>query len=314
MERSNEHAARSDTQEQASTAQSAASLPIAPARPKRSKFWLVVAGVALLSIVGGATLVWRQLSLMKKRETIELVWIPPGSFMMGAESSNREERPVHPVTIKEGFYMSKYEVTQAQWQAVMNDDSDNSYYRAPELPVEQLPWNNVRVFIRKLNERHDGFEYRLPTEAEWEYAARAGTTGDYAGDLDAIAWYGNNSGRAPLDAAEIARTNNSNYLYRLDDNGNKPHPVGQKQANAFGLYDMEGNVSEWCQDVYHENYTGAPADGSAWLTGGKEEIRMTRGGSWASPAFSCRTAYRGHLVASSGGTTQGLRLVAVKHP
>src|SRR5436853_7544725 len=137
--------------------------------------------------------------------------------------------------------MGKYEVTQAQSEAVMG--SNPSKFQGADLPVESVSWNDVQKFIQILNSHSRKYSYRLPTEAEWEYACRAGTAGDYAGKLDSMMWYGENS-------------------------GGKTHPVGQKQSNAFGLYDMHGNVWEWCEDWYHENYNGAPTDGSTWLSGG----------------------------------------------
>jgi formylglycine-generating enzyme required for sulfatase activity len=196
---------------------------------------------------------------------MELVYMPAGSFMMGSEKGRSNEKPVHRVMIREGFYMGRYEVTQAQWQSVM--DNNPSYFKGENNPVEQVSWDDAVAFINKLNEMNDGYKYRLPTEAEWEYACRAGTTGDYAGDLDEIAWYKDNSGKAT-------------------------HPVGQKQPNAFGLYDMHGNVWEWCQDYWHDNYNGAPTDGSVWSSGGNSSERVLRGGSWVIGGYDLRSAGR----------------------
>ncbi|PYS90984.1 MAG: formylglycine-generating enzyme family protein [Acidobacteria bacterium] len=224
-----------------------------------------------------------QPSNVTNRVEIELVWISPGSFMMGSDKYD-DEKPMHRVTISEGFYMGKYEVTQAQWQAVMGNDP--SHFRGDDLPVENVSWNDTQEFINKLNAQSDGYTYRLPTEAEWEYAARAGTTGNYAGDLDAMAWYEKNS-------------------------GSKTHPVGSKQPNGFGLYDMHGNVWEWVQDWYHEAYAGAPTDGSAWLSGGEQKYRVLRGGSWNSYAYNLRSANRGRLAPDYRFSLLGFRVVAV---
>ncbi len=247
-------------------------------------------------------------AVVRSQMGMELVYVPAGSFTMGAENSG-DEKPVHQVTIRDGFYMGKYEVTQAQWQAVMGDNP--SKFKGDNLPVETISWIDAQNFIQKLNALNDGFIYRLPTEAEWEYAARAGTTGDYAGSLDTMAWYGNNAGRQYIDAAEIWRTDKSNYVKRITDNGNQTHAVGTKQPNAFGLYDMHGNVWEWCQDWYHENYNGAPGDGSAWESGGEQKYRVLRGGSWYLYATYCRSAFRLDLTPDNRNDSDGLRVVAV---
>ncbi len=212
--------------------------------------------------------------------------MPAGSFMMGSANGESNEKPVHQVTISQPFYIGKYEVTQAQWQSVMGNIP--SYFKdcGGNCPVEQVSWDDAQNFINKLNEGNDGFRYRLPTEAEWEYACRAGTTGDYAGDLDSMAWHSANS-------------------------GSKTHLVGAKQPNGFGLYDMHGNVWEWCEDWYHSNYDGAPSDGSAWLSGGEQKYRVLRGGSWVNLAAYLRSALRGLNTPVIRLSIVGFRLVAV---
>ena len=240
---------------------------------------------------------------------IEFVLIPPGSFTMGSTNGGADERPVHQVTINYSFYMGKYEVTHAQWQAVMGNNPWN--FKEDNLPVERVSWQDANAFIARLNARNDGFSYRLPAEAEWEYACRAGTTGDYAGDLDTMAWYGNNSGRAKLNAAEIRRTDPQNYHKRIEENGGQTHEVGTKIPNAFGLFDMHGNVAEWCQDWYQDSYSGAPPDGSAYLSGGEQKYRVLRGASWASDAADLRSASRVYLTPAFRPTDGGFRVVAV---
>ncbi len=294
---------------------------------KKSKPALIIASVALLILIGIVFFIWLARGPMREKtepsvsqkqseqqtesraQRIELVWIPAGSFLMGSKNGHDDEKPVQRVTISQGFYIGRYEVTQAQWQAVMGNNPSN-FKRCDQCPVEMVSWDDAQEFIRKLNTMNDGYTYRLPSEAEWEYAARAGTTGDYAGDLNAMAWYGNNSGRKRLDAAEIFRTNPQNYYRRITDNGGQTHPVGSKLPNAFGLFDMHGNVWEWCQDWYHESYVGAPLDGSAWLSGGRQE-RVLRGGSWYFGADFCRSANRNRNSPDSHYDSNGIRVAAV---
>ncbi len=183
------------------------------------------------------------------------VKIPPGEFVMGCSPGDgecrEEESPPHRVRITRGFEIGQYEVTQAEWEAVMQ--SNPSSTKSPDLPVFQVQWAQLQEFFRRLNARQDGYTYRLPTEAEWEYAARAGSTGPFmGGNLDDIAWHGDNSGTAP-------------------------HPVGQKQPNAWGLYDTVGNVSEWTQDWYgaYENRSLSDPRGPSSGT-----LRVIRGGSY----------------------------------
>jgi len=204
---------------------------------------------------------------------------------MGSTNGSGDDKPVREVKISQPFYMGKYEVTQAQWQAVMGNNP--SHFKGDNRPVEQVSWDDVVAFIARLNAQKDGYSYRLPTEAEWEYACRAGTTGDYAGDPDAMGWYDKNS-------------------------GDKTHDVGTKLANAFGLFDMHGNVWEWSQDWYHDSYNGAPTDGSAWLSGGEQKYRVLRGGSWRNGSGFMRSALR-HWASTDGRVDgYGFRVVAVR--
>jgi formylglycine-generating enzyme required for sulfatase activity len=213
---------------------------------------------------------------------LEMIFVPGGTFKMGAPKGkgNDGERPQHDVTVPD-FYIGKYPITQAQWKATMGKNS--SHFKGdPTLPVEIVLWNDAKKFCEMISQI-TGKAYRLPSEAEWEYACRAGTTGDYAGDLDAMAWYSNNS-------------------------GGKTHPVGRKQPNAFGLYDMHGNVWEWCEDVWHANYDGAPVDGSPWLSGGSS-YRMLRGGSWGVNSVYCRSAHRYNNAPGNSNNNLGFRIV-----
>lgn len=214
--------------------------------------------------------------------TTELANIPAGSFMMGSDNGRPDEKPVHKVTISKPFLLGKYEVTQEEWQSVMGNNPSN-FKNCPKCPVEQVSWNDTQEFINKLNAKNDGFNYRLPTEAEWEYACRAGTKGDYYGNPDSIAWYISNS-------------------------GNKTHPVGQKQPNAFRLYDMSGNVWEWCQD-WQGSYTDAAATDPVGPSNG--ESRILRGGSWEYySAFFSRSSGRGGDSPSDRLSDRGFRVAA----
>lgn len=223
-------------------------------------------------------------TVMSNQLGIEFIYVPAGSFVMGSDKGSEDERPAHRVMIRKGFYIGRYEITQAQWQSVMGSNPSN--FKGEDLPVEQVSWTDAHEFIKKLNERGDNFIYRLPTEAEWEYACHGGMTGDSMGALDTLAWYFNNS-------------------------AGKTHPVGAKQPNAWGLYDTLGNVWEWCEDVYHDGYRGAPTDGSAWLAGVDQKYRVLRGGSWIDNAFYCRTNERIRGTPDTRQRNSGLRIVAI---
>ena len=212
--------------------------------------------------------------------------IPAGEFMMGLDNGLDSEKPVHKVTIGKPFYLGTYPVTQREWKSVMGDNP--STFKGDDLPVESVSWDDVQEFIRKLNDKEGTDKYRLPSEAEWEYSCRAGTTTEYCfGDgesmLGEYAWYGENS-------------------------GSKTHPVGQKKPNLWGLYDMHGNVWELVQDGWYNDYDGAPSDGSVWESGGGSD-RVGRGGSWRnSYAQSCRSANRAGFDPDSRGFL-GFRLL-----
>jgi formylglycine-generating enzyme required for sulfatase activity len=253
---------------------------------------------------------------------LTLCWIPAGSFTMGSptneEGRNGNEGPQHRVFIPRGFWMGRTEVTQAQWQAVMG--SDPSYFKnaGANAPVEQVSWNDAKEFLQKLNQRSTAFTYRLPSEAEWEYACRAGTsTATYAGSLrilganngpalDPIAWYGGNSG------VEYAGAYDSSKLPEKQEAHTQAgtHLVGQKRANAWGLHDMLGNVWEWCEDIWHAKYDGAPVDGSAWVDS-SGSIRVIRGGSWSSGPGGVRSALHNAIDPVVRNSDIGLRVVAI---
>jgi formylglycine-generating enzyme required for sulfatase activity len=195
---------------------------------------------------------------------IQMVSVPGGTFLMGSPLSeagrDQDEGPQNEVTVQ-SFSIGKYEVTQEQYKAVMG--TNPSSFIGDDLPVDSVSWNDAVAFCRKLSQM-TGREYRLPTEAEWEYACRAKTTGPFPGNVDAVTWYDANS-------------------------GNRTHPVGQKEPNGFGLYDMNGNVWEWCQSKY-KPYPYRADDGREDLQ--STDVRVMRGGSWRSPQKGCRSAYR----------------------
>jgi formylglycine-generating enzyme required for sulfatase activity len=233
---------------------------------------------------------------------MEFVKIAPGEFVMGCSTDDNDcttdEKPAHRVQLSKAFEIGKYEVTQAQWQAIMG--SNPSTVKGDNRPVETVSKNDAHDFLAQLNARNDGYKYRLPTEAEWEYAARSGTTGT-PGSLDEIAWYADNS-------------------------GDETHPVGQKKPNAWGLYDMFGNVREWVEDNYTRDYysnspladpagpppgRGGPQDGNRPQRGGRgfgrggakqqggrggqpRQLPVVRGGAWDNPASFVRVSARYH--------------------
>ncbi len=195
-----------------------------------------------------------------------MIFVEGGTFQMGSSSGESDEKPVHSVTLS-AFNIGKYEVTQAQWTAVMGNNP-SSFSGCENCPVENVSWNEVQDFIRKLNAQ-TGKNYRLPTEAEWEYAANGGKASrgyTYSGsnDLGSVAW-------------------------NTDNSGSKTHTVGGKQANELGIYDMSGNVWEWCSDWYgtYNSYSETNPTGAS-----SGQFRVLRGGSWYHFAHNCRTALR----------------------
>ena len=219
--------------------------------------------------------------------SIDMVRVEAGTFTMGAtaEMKNTEdsEKPTHRVTLTNDYYIGKYEVTQALWQAVMGDDP--SYFKGDNLPVEAVTWDDCQEFIGKLN-RITGKTFRLPTEAEWEYAARGGNKSrgyQYSGS-----------------------NNPSNVAWYDDNSGDKTHAVGTKQPNELGIYDMSGNVWEWCQDWY-ETYSSSSQVNPTGANSGS--CRVVRGVSWYNNARDCRLSLRGSNTPDFRSSNLGLRLV-----
>jgi formylglycine-generating enzyme required for sulfatase activity len=257
---------------------------------------------------------------------LEMIEIPAGEFLMGEDAAGaadferecaryqgkdlcanfaKTQTPQRRVKLN-GFLMGKYEVTQGQWKALMGALPENlsnlgSEYKGDDLPVVYVSWDEAQEFIRKLNEKLklDRSVYRLPSEAEWEYAARAGT-------------------RTPYAFGETISPDNASYWW-ASPHRNAPGKkslhhhvkVGSYPANAFGLFDMHGNVEEWCEDDWHANYSNAPTDGRAWVdTTGRGSYRVVRGGEWFNGAFACRSAFRRYVLRRNRGVeTLGFRLL-----
>lgn len=234
---------------------------------------------------------------------LEMVSIPGGNFPMGAsreeEGSQEDERPQHLVNIKP-FFMGRYPITQAQWKAIANLpkinrhlNPDPSYFKGDNLPVERVAWYEAQEFCARISQK-TGRIYRLPSEAEWEYACRARTS-------------------TPFYFGKIITSNLANYCCENENinsiNCQCTTQVGKFPANEFGLYDMHGNVWEWCADYEHGDYQGAPSDGSAWVDDGNEECRIVRGGSWNSRSNLCRSTFRFYEAATTTDEEFGFRVI-----
>ena len=218
---------------------------------------------------------------------MEFVLVEAGTFQMGSTSGDSDEKPVHQVTLTKDYYLGKYEVTQAQWVAVMG--SNPSDFKGDNLPVEQVSWNMIQEFITKLNQKEGGDKYRLPTEAEWEFAARGGNKSQgytYAGSntIGDVAWYSSNS-------------------------SSQTHQVGTKKANELGIYDMSGNVWEWCSDWWGTYSSESQTDPTGPST---DSNRVLRGGSWYSSGNKCRVAFRIYDDPSNHYCSCGFRILVHK--
>lgn len=256
----------------------------------------------------------RELQVQNANIPPNFALIPAGTFTMGDPSGQEfSAKPAHQVTISKPFLMQKTHVTVGQFKAFVKSagyvtDAEkgdgahvwdghwvlkkNANWRKPNFsqsdqhPVVCVTWNDAQAFIAWMNQKEPGMGYRLPTEAEWEYACRAGTTGPLYGELDAIAWY-------------------------VDNSGMHTHPVGQKQPNAFGLYDMNGNASQWCQDWFDENYyTSSPSIDPQGPSSSIYDFRVLRGGSWFTYHSDCRSNRRIQPTPDDRYSQYGFRLVS----
>lgn len=244
--------------------------------------FLMGCGITGTAIKGESKKIWHQQQddVFINSIGMEFKLIRTGSFLMGSpadEKDRNSDEGIHLVEIKDPFYLGIYEVTQAQWRAVMGNNP--SCFKGDDRPVEQVSWNDVSVFIRKLNAREATDKYRLPKEAEWEYACRSGTNSPFS--------FGN-----CLSTKEA--NYNGNYPYQGCLKGEylgKTLPVGSLRVNAFGLYDMHGNVGEWCQDRYDKYYYfSSPSHDSRGPATGAN--RVIRGCGWYLPSYLCRSAHR----------------------
>lgn len=213
--------------------------------------------------------------------------IPPGEFLMGHDQWRKHEKPVHLVQISQQFAIGQTEITQQQWKSVMGVNPSRHSKCGEECPVDWISWLDIQKFLQRLNAK-TGKNYRLPSEAEWEYACRAGQIHEQCGgnDLDAVAWYLKNS----LHAGKTG-----------------PSPVAHRRENAWGLFDMSGNVSEWTADCWNPSYEGAPSDGSTW-TSGDCTMRPLRGGSHDFTSFLINAANRGRAKIEDRSSSVGLRV------
>jgi len=260
-------------------AQAETPYPALASQPRRSQTQLILAVLGLVVIVGVSYLAMK---LSSKRTVpgfgdaftvnlngvkLEMIRVPGGEFTMGSNDGENDEKPPHRVKLS-AFAIGKYEVTQAQWKALMGNNPSH-FNTSDDLPVETVSWDDVQEFLGRLREKTGDQRWRLPTEAEWEYAARAGSQGKYSfGD----------------DESELR-----NYAWFKSNSNIQPHPVGQLKPNAFGLYDMHGNVWEWCEDwsgLYHSAEVTDPTGPS----GGS--FQSERGGSFIDSAVGCRSANR----------------------
>lgn len=234
---------------------------------------------------------------------LEMVYIPQGKYLMGSVEGDKDEKPQHLVSIP-SFFIGKYLITQAQWQAVanlpkINQDLDPqiSFFKGDDLPVEQVSWDDAIEFCERLSQKTKK-DYRLPSEAEWEYAARAGTTTAFSYGEAITSKLANFDGSSPYGSAR-----KSVYRTTTTKVGSLANP------NMFGLYDMHGNVWEWCKDAWHDTYDGAPTTGESWDKGEKPTLKVLRGGSWDYSAYGCRSAFRDRATAHIRSPFNGLRVV-----
>lgn len=227
-------------------------------------------GVEIVTIQSGGTV------------EIEMIRLPGGKFFMGSERGIELERPVHEVNVKP-FAIGKFEVTQRQWKAVMGGSNPSKFTDGDDLPVENVSWDDAQSFLKRL-----GNGYRLPTESEWEFAARGGTLTDFF--------------------HEEKQGKTGEYAWFIGNAEERTHQVGKKLPNPYGIFDIYGNVWEWCDDDWHDSYLGAPVDGRSWVDEPRALQRAARGGSFRFDEISCRSADRGRNFPNFRSPDGGFRL------
>jgi len=256
-------------------------------------FRLLLSALASALLLGGCTLYDKDHII----DTIEFAYCPPGYFFMGCKPDESgcslEEQPQHQVTFAQGFYISKHEITQVQWWAVMGTRPSRHrgilLFKTADQPVDSVTWSDTQNFLAALNAARPGTQYRLPSEAEWEYACRAGTTTRY--------YWGDDPDNLLMPA----------YAWVPANSDKKTHPAGQLEPNAWGICDMSGNVWEWVQDYWHSSYDSAPLDGSARETPASD-LRVVRGGSYTNN-LGCRCAFHGGYAPEIRNRDYGFRIV-----
>ena len=258
----------------------------------------VVTDAAARARMAATGLPWK---VRDNKTGIVMLLCPPGEFTMGSPASEAgrfDDEVQHRRAIRQAFYLSETEVTQEAWEKLMGRNP--SYFKGAANPVERVSWNDCVRFCEKAG-------LRLPREAEWEYACRAGTTGAYAGDLASMAWVADNSGEKPLDAEALWKEGDpEHYAGTLLINGCQPRPVRQRKPNAWGLYDMHGNVWEWVEDAYGPYpKEGGTEEAARAAEGG---TRVVRGGSVNDFASRCRAALRDHYFPGHARTYIGIRV------
>jgi len=262
-----------------------------------SLFLLLIYGLPAQSEKNKSVAEPRQIKKITNSLGMEFVYIAPGTFMMGSpsnESGRENDERQHQVTLTKGFYMQTTEVTQGQWKALMGHYPFYFEDCGDDCPVENVSWNDVQEFIRKLNQREGGNKYRLPAEAEWEYAARAGTDTPFAFGRCLSTDQANYKGNYPLPGCSEG------------ENRQRTIRVASLKPNTWGLYDMHGNVWEWCQDWFGDYPSSAVTDPTGPSGGSR---RVLRGGSWDSVARLCRSAFRIGVKPGSRLIFVGFRLL-----